>query len=250
MPNPSELAAARKVLADITVQGLSEYTGKPALPAPKYDYAVPQLVNPKLPVSHLDFKDPLQFWEILSAAMNENPPPADQISALLPMFQPLGLELGKQWDRSKVDPLVLKAMARAAKDIQPMMNTLPFGRLTNGWFIPPPTIGDPKTDYKIRAIVARVGLTANTPKEAVYLDGMLGCRRQPAHRCQALHDDIREDAALHQARFLGLEDVRCGELLPCPQSAQSLCHRERFQGPELQRGWIADHLPAVRQPGF
>ena len=45
--------------------------------------------------------------------------------------------------------------------------------MTNGWFIPPPTIGDPKTDYKIRAVVARVGLTANTPREAVYLDGML-----------------------------------------------------------------------------
>jgi hypothetical protein len=36
-----------------------------------------------------------------------------------------------------------------------------------------PSIGDTKTDYKIRAVVARVGLTANTPKEAVYLDGML-----------------------------------------------------------------------------
>jgi hypothetical protein len=44
--------------------------------------------------------------------------------------------------------------------------------LTNGWFIPPPTIGDPKTDYKIRAVVARMGLTANTPPEAVYLGGM------------------------------------------------------------------------------
>lgn len=179
MPNPGELAAARKVLAGITLQGLSEYTGKQALLAPKYDYAAPQLLNPKLPVSDLDFKDPLQFWDILSAAMNENPPPANEISALLPMFKPLGLELGKQWDRSKVDPVVLKAMARAANDIQPMMNTLPVGRLTNGWFIPPPTIGDPGTDYKIRAIVARVGLTANTPREAVYLDGVLGSDGKP-----------------------------------------------------------------------
>jgi hypothetical protein len=179
MPNPSELAAARKVLAGITLQGLSEYMGKSALPAPKYDYAAPQFVSQKLPVSDLDFKDQLQFWEILSAAMNENPPPENEISALLPLFEPLGLELGKQWDRSKVDSIVLEAMARAAKDIQPMMNSLPFGRLTNGWFIPPPTIGDPQTDYKIRAIVARVGLTANTPKEAVYLDGMLGSDGEP-----------------------------------------------------------------------
>jgi DNA sulfur modification protein DndE len=46
----------------------------------------------------MDFEDPLQFWEILSAAMNENPPPAEQVKGLLPMFEPLGLQLGKQWD--------------------------------------------------------------------------------------------------------------------------------------------------------
>ena len=109
MPNPGELGVARKVLAGIRLQGLSEYTGKPALLAPRYDYAAPQFVDPKLPVSDLDLKDSLQFWDILSAAMNENPSPANEISAVLPMFEPLGLELGKQWDRSKVDPIILKA---------------------------------------------------------------------------------------------------------------------------------------------
>jgi hypothetical protein len=173
VPDPTKPDAARKVLNAITLQGLSAYQGKPALSAPQYNYPAPQLVNPKLPVSVLDFKDPLQFWEILSAVMNENPPSKAQISALLPMFRPLGLEIGKQWDRSQVDPIVLEAMSRAAKEIQGLMVTVPFGRLENGWFIPPPAIGDPGTDYKIRAVVARVGLTANTPEEAVYLDGML-----------------------------------------------------------------------------
>jgi hypothetical protein len=40
-------------------------------------------------------KDPLQFWEILSNTINENPPPRDQVTALLPLFAPLGIELGK-----------------------------------------------------------------------------------------------------------------------------------------------------------
>ena len=43
-----ELEVARKVLAGITLQGLSEYTGNPTLPAPKYDYAAPQFVDPEL----------------------------------------------------------------------------------------------------------------------------------------------------------------------------------------------------------
>jgi hypothetical protein len=173
LPNQSGLAAAQKVLAAINTQGLSTYLNKSALPAPNNDYAVPNFVNPKLPVSALDFKDPLQFWEILSAVINENPPPENEVHAVLPMFKPLGIELGKTWDRSKVDPIVLQAMARAATTIPSMPNTIPFGRLSNGWSIPPPTIGDSRTDYKIRAIIARVGLTANTPKEAVYFDATL-----------------------------------------------------------------------------
>lgn len=125
-------------------------------------------MNPLLPVSVLDFKDPLQFWEILATAMNENPPPKTEIEGLLPMFVPLGLEFGKPWDRSKVDPITLQQMARAAQDVPKILEDMPFGRLTNGWFIPPPTIGDPKMDYRIRAIIARIGLTANVPQEAVY----------------------------------------------------------------------------------
>jgi hypothetical protein len=179
LPNQSGLSAAQKVLSEITTQGLAAYIGKPNAPAVKDNYAAPQVVNPKLPVSAMDFKDPLQFWEILSATMNENPPPEDEVRALLPMFKPLGIELGTAWDRSKIDPVVLQSMERAAKNIPEMLNTLPFGRLTNGWFIPPPTIGDSKTDYKIRAIVARVGLTANTPKEAVYFDATLDGDGQP-----------------------------------------------------------------------
>jgi DNA sulfur modification protein DndE len=165
-----DLAGAKAILGGIKSVGLAEFTRQPAPPTPKIDYPAPERINLALPVSTLDFRDPLQFWDIFSAAMNENPPPEAQVKALLPMFQPLGIELGKTWDRSKVDPLVLRAMARAAQAIPSMMADQPVGRLSNHWFIPPPTIGDPQTDYRIRAIVATVGLTANTPKEAIYFD--------------------------------------------------------------------------------
>lgn len=166
--NAADLSSAKKVLADITVKGLSEYMGKAPLPETKYNYIVPDLVNPKLPVSDVDFKDPLQFWKILSAAINENPPPKDQIDALLPMFKPLGLELGKQWDPAKISPVILDAMQFAAKRIAFLDANLPVGKIANFWYIPSPDIGDPKANYYLRAIVARVGLTANIPKEAIY----------------------------------------------------------------------------------
>jgi hypothetical protein len=163
-----DLARAKKVLDDIKPVGLAEFTGKKAPPAPKYDYPAPDYANADLPVSALEFKDPLQFWNLLAVAMNENPPPQDQIMALLPMFKPLGLELGKPWDRSKLSPVVVEVMKEAAKNIGPLLANQPIGTLYQGAFIPPPTIGNSGTDYRTRAIVARVGLTANTPDEAIY----------------------------------------------------------------------------------
>ncbi|MGO8916202.1 MAG: DUF1254 domain-containing protein [Stellaceae bacterium] len=174
-----DLPGARKILAAITPIGLAQYLGKPAPAAPSYDYAAPDAVDPNLPVSVLSFKDPLQFWELLAAAMTENPPPKDEIAALLPMFKPLGIELGKPWDRRKLSPPVLAAMSEAATRIGPMLAKIPAGRLDHFAFIPPPSIGNFGTDYLTRAVVARTGLTANTPVEAVYWGYVLDAEGHP-----------------------------------------------------------------------
>ncbi len=162
------LDTSRKIMNEITTTGLAQFRGDAPVTLPAYDYASPVVNNPNLPVSALDFTDPLQFWELFSAAMNENPPPASQIEALLPSFKPLGLELGKQWDRNQVSPQVLESMKKAAANIAPILANLPFGSNYQGAFIPAPTIGNSQTDYLTRAVIARIGLTANTPYEAVY----------------------------------------------------------------------------------
>ena len=163
-----DLDGAKKILNEITPIGLAAFTGKTPSPQKSYNYPVPLPTNPNLPASELSYKDPLQFWELLMVAMNENPPPQKQIDALLPMFQPLGLELGKPWNRTQLRPEIVEAMKQAALDIGPMLATLPSGKTFQGATFPAPTIGNPGTDYKTRAIIARVGLTANTPFEAIY----------------------------------------------------------------------------------
>lgn len=163
-----DLPGASKILNAIEPIGLSKFTGKPAPTAPHYNYPAPEPVSPNLPVSDLHYKDPLQFWTLLMEAMNENPPPEDQITALLPLFQKLGIKLGKRWDRSKLAPEVLEAMSEAAEKIGHMLANLPFATLYRGAFLPPSSIGNYGTDYATRAVVARVGLTANTPYEAIY----------------------------------------------------------------------------------
>ena len=54
-------------------------------------------MTPGVATSHMQFNDPLQFWSIFSNALNENPPPANEIAIVLPSFKYLGIELGKQW---------------------------------------------------------------------------------------------------------------------------------------------------------
>ena len=111
--------------------------------------------------------------------MNENPPPRDQVTALLPMFRPLGLELGKTWDRTKVHPLVLAAMKQAAADVG--MKTLvdiPPGKFATGGMDVALT-GNFRTDYLVRAQIVRWGLSANTLEEAVYIGALLDSDNKP-----------------------------------------------------------------------
>ncbi|WP_062227629.1 DUF1254 domain-containing protein [Aureimonas frigidaquae] len=178
--NPSDLEGARETLSAITVTGTSEYLGKEPLAPVDYDYPVPEYSDPKLPVSINSFKDPLQFWEILSNVINENPPPEAEVKALLPLFAPLGLELGKQWDRSKVNPLFLDAMKQAAEEISTKtLPAFPPGGLRNGWNWFWPSTGNFRTDYLNRALVTRWGLSGNTLEEAIYVGLFLDSENQP-----------------------------------------------------------------------
>jgi len=163
-----DLVGARTILEAIKPVELLQYLGKTARAVPQDSYPAPDPVDPAQPVSALNFKDPLQFWDLLATAMNENLPPHNEVAALLPMFKPLGIELGKPWDRNKVSKPILAAMTEAAQKIGPMLAKLPIGRIDHNAFMPPPSIGNFGTDYLTRAVVGRVGLTANTPREAVY----------------------------------------------------------------------------------
>src|SRR5271166_3223925 len=178
--NPADLPGAKGVLNGITTQPLSKFMGTPAPVAIEYDYPPPDFADPKLPVSANYSKDPLQFWDILSATINENPPPQDQITALLPLFAPLGIELGKKWDRTKVHPVVLEAMKEAAANVG--MKTwvgIPPGKIHNGWVWMWPSCGNFRTDYFVRAQIVRWGLSGNTLEEAVYIGALLDSENQP-----------------------------------------------------------------------
>jgi hypothetical protein len=176
----ADLPGTREVLRAITLQGLAEYTGHPAPSHPAYHYEVPKM-TPGVATSHMQFDDPLQFWSIFSNALNENPPPASEIHAVLPSFQYLGIEPGKQWKPESVPSAILAQMTKAAASIGDLaLGTMPLaGTLAHGWVIPPYNTGNAGADYLSRLDVAVFGLTANTTREAIYYSGILDANNEP-----------------------------------------------------------------------
>jgi hypothetical protein len=176
----ADVPAAQKVLRAITIEGLAQYEGRPAPAPPTYDYAQPQ-IDPHVASNMMQFTDPVQFWEIFSKAMNENPPPASEIRAVLPQFRYLGIVLGKQWKPSDVTPAVLEQMKYAAAHIGPMLiASMPVvGTFSNGWVFPTADTGNARSDFVARAIVAAIGLTSNTPEEALYFPATLDSTGKP-----------------------------------------------------------------------
>jgi len=136
----ADLAAAEEVLRAITVKELSQYNGGPAPVPAAYHYAAPKIA-PNVASSQLLFDDPLQFWTIFSDTMNENPPPKNEIAAVLPQFRYLGIELGRLWKPETVNPAILRSMKETAAGIGKLMlaNVAIGGGLANGWVIPPAT---------------------------------------------------------------------------------------------------------------
>jgi hypothetical protein len=169
----ADLAAAEAVLHAITVKGLAEYRGGSAPKPASYAYEAPKIA-PNVASSQLLFDDPLQFWTIFFATMNENPPPASEIAAVLPQFKYLGFNLGRPWNPEAVNPLVLREMKQAAAGIGKLMlaSLAIVGAPQSGWALPPVNIGMAGADYLTRAIVAVIGLTANTLEQAIYYTGL------------------------------------------------------------------------------
>ena len=136
--------------------------------------------RPQTPGQRQLLQGPVAVQGHLSNTINENPPPQAQIDALLPMFAPLGIELGKKWDRTKVHPVVLDAMKEAAANVgMKTMVDIPPGKLKNGWVWMWPSTGNFRTDYFTRAQIVRWGLSANTLEEAVYIGALLDGENKP-----------------------------------------------------------------------
>jgi len=107
------------------------------------------------------------FFGRLAKLLAENPPyPADE--RMIEALKKLGVEAGKPFDPTKLDPGILKGINEAPAEVNKKFVTGPYEmNAVNGW-INMLNLGAYGKDYSTRAFIANVGLGALPKEDAVY----------------------------------------------------------------------------------
>jgi hypothetical protein len=131
---------------------------------PTIDSRTPPLVQ----VNHMGG---VEMLARLAELMAKYPPHGDDYPILFRMRQ-IGLEPGKPFDASKLDPRLVETINAAAKDaftdLEKAGKSGEGLTKANGWFYAVQKVGTYGTDYKRRALATYAGLGVKLPEDAVY----------------------------------------------------------------------------------
>ncbi len=163
---PPDYEAVRKIQAGFTITLLSEWGKSSKPPELKIDPSVDMKTPPREQVDTM----PVGRYFAYAAELMGQQPPHITDQPILAQMKKLGIEPGKPFDISKVDPIIARALDRVPVDGQKLMDwKLPtIARVVNGWSMNTDTMGVYGNYYLKRAIVTRLGLGANLPEDAIY----------------------------------------------------------------------------------
>src|SRR5277367_2755027 len=162
---PADYKAVHALQDKLGLVPLSAY-GKPYTPPPG---TVDPSIDMKTPVrEQVNALDAGAYFKLLASLMKDNPPTPEDAPIVAQMAK-IGLVPGQDFDLSKLDPSVAKALADVPKAGQQKIAAYltKAGRMENGWVIFGKT-GIYGTDYLNRATITWYGLGANRPQDAVY----------------------------------------------------------------------------------
>lgn len=163
---PSDYDAVHKIQAGYKVTPLSQW-GKPAQPvAAKIDPAIDMKTPPK---AQVDTMTAAKYFAYGAELLKLHPPHITDQPIIARMKQ-IGIEPGKSFDITKLDPAIRTALESAPEEAQHLMTwKIPtLARVVNGWSMNTDTMGVYGNYYLKRAIVAQMGLGANLPEDAIY----------------------------------------------------------------------------------
>ena len=167
---PSDYDNVHKVQDGYKLTPLSQW-GKNYAP-PANTPTDPAIDNKTPPLVQVNKMDGVVVLSRLAELMAKYPPHANDYPILFRMRQ-IGLEPGRPFDPSKLDPTLVKAINAAAKDAltdleQSGKSGAGIGLHVNGWFYQTSTVGTYGTAYKLRGMATLIGLGVNLPEDAIY----------------------------------------------------------------------------------
>jgi hypothetical protein len=112
--------------------------------------------------------DAATYFKLLAELLKTNPPAAAD-GPMVAKLAKIGIVPGQDFDMSKVDPAVAKALQAAPKTAQEKIMTelKNLGAPVNGW-VYSTKLGIYGTEYLVRALVTAIGLGANRGQDAIY----------------------------------------------------------------------------------
>jgi hypothetical protein len=121
------------------------------------------------PVEQVEKMSAASFFDALARLLKSNPPPASE-APMLAKLAAIGIVPGEKFDAAKLDPVVARGLEGAVSfAIDRLRQAAKLsGSSTNGWRIPPMSVGNYGTAYPLRAAIALIAFGANLPDDAVY----------------------------------------------------------------------------------
>jgi hypothetical protein len=163
---PPDYDAVRKIQAGYKVTLLSEFGKAPKPVEFKPDPSIDMKTPPKVQV---DTMAAGKYFAYAAELLKQHPPHITD-EPILARMKKIGIEVGKSFDISKLDPAVQKALESAPQVGQKLMVwKLPtLARVVNGWSMNTDTVGVYGNYYLKRAILSQQGLGANVVEDAIY----------------------------------------------------------------------------------
>jgi hypothetical protein len=163
---PADCPTVNKIQAALQITPLSAW-GKPRrFVEARIDPSVDMKIPPKIQVDTM----PAAAYFTYAAELLKLHAPHFTDEPILERMKRIGIEQGKSFDISKLEPVVRKAVEAAPAQAHQLMAWKIPGlvRVANGWSINTGTLGVYGNDYLKRAMVAQIGLGANLPEDAIY----------------------------------------------------------------------------------
>ena len=163
---PADYDAVHKIQAGYKITPLSEW-GKTAKPVEvKIDPSIDMKTPPKTQVDTM----PADKYFAYAAELLKLQPPHITDQPIIAQMKRIGIEPGKSFDMSKLDPAVQKALQSVPEDAQQLIKwkLATLARVVNGWSMNTDTMGVYGNYYLKRALVTQFGLGANLPEDAIY----------------------------------------------------------------------------------